>query len=93
MDEPLSNLDAKLRVSTRAQIKHPQHELKVTTIYVTHDQIEAMTLADRVVVMNKGLIQQIGTPTEIYRQACQPCLSLDLSGNPAMNLTGAASKR
>jgi multiple sugar transport system ATP-binding protein len=54
MDEPLSNLDAKLRVSTRAQIKHLHHELKVTTIYVTHDQIEAMTLADRVVVMNKG---------------------------------------
>ena len=62
MDEPLSNLDAKLRVSTRAQIKNLQHELKVTTIYVTHDQIEAMTLADRVVVMNKGAIQQIGTP-------------------------------
>ena len=66
MDEPLSNLDAKLRVSTRAQIKNLQHELSVTTIYVTHDQIEAMTLADRVVVMNQGEIQQIGTPTEIY---------------------------
>ncbi|MGB0718708.1 MAG: ABC transporter ATP-binding protein, partial [Alphaproteobacteria bacterium] len=65
MDEPLSNLDAKLRVSTRAQIKNLQHELKVTTIYVTHDQVEAMTLADRVVVMNKGRIQQVGTPTEI----------------------------
>jgi len=60
MDEPLSNLDAKLRVSTRAQIKNLHHELKVTTIYVTHDQIEAMTLADRVVVMNKGIIQQVG---------------------------------
>ena len=56
MDEPLSNLDAKLRVSTRAQIKNLSHELKVTTIYVTHDQIEAMTLADRVVVMNKGSV-------------------------------------
>ena len=55
MDEPLSNLDAKLRVSTRAQIKNLQHTLKATTIYVTHDQIEAMTLADRVVVMNKGV--------------------------------------
>ena len=66
MDEPLSNLDAKLRVSTRAQIKNLQHELQVTTIYVTHDQIEAMTLADRVVVMNRGVIQQVGTPTEIY---------------------------
>ncbi|MDA0709595.1 MAG: ABC transporter ATP-binding protein, partial [bacterium] len=64
MDEPLSNLDAKLRVSTRAQIKNLSHELKVTTIYVTHDQIEAMTLADRVVVMNKGVVQQVGTPTD-----------------------------
>ena len=60
MDEPLSNLDAKLRVSTRAQIKHLHHEMQVTTLYVTHDQIEAMTLADRVVVLNKGIIQQIG---------------------------------
>ena len=68
MDEPLSNLDAKLRVSTRAQIKNLQHELRVTTIYVTHDQIEAMTLADRVVVMNAGAIQQIGTPKEIYNK-------------------------
>ena len=56
-----SNLDAKLRVSTRAQIKHLHHEMQVTTLYVTHDQIEAMTLADRVVVLNKGIIQQIGT--------------------------------
>ena len=62
MDEPLSNLDAKLRVSTRAQIKHLQNKLKITTIYVTHDQVEAMTLADRVVVMNNGKIQQIGSP-------------------------------
>ncbi len=66
MDEPLSNLDAKLRVSTRAQIKNLQSRLQTTTVYVTHDQIEAMTLADRVVVMNKGVIQQVGTPTEIY---------------------------
>ena len=66
MDEPLSNLDAKLRVSTRAQIKHLHHEMQVTTIYVTHDQIEAMTLADRVVVLNKGVVQQIGTPSQIY---------------------------
>ena len=56
MDEPLSNLDAKLRVSTRAQIKNLSHELQVTTIYVTHDQIEAMTLADRIVVMSKGVV-------------------------------------
>ena len=85
MDEPLSNLDAKLRVSTRAQIKHLQHELKVTTIYVTHDQIEAMTLADRVVVMNKGLIQQIGTPTEIYNKPANLFVA-GFIGNPAMNL-------
>ena len=62
MDEPLSNLDAKLRVSTRAQIKHLQNELKITTVYVTHDQVEAMTLADRVVVMNNGKIQQVAPP-------------------------------
>ena len=85
MDEPLSNLDAKLRVSTRAQIKHLQHELKVTTIYVTHDQVEAMTLADRVVVMNKGLIQQIGTPTEIYDKPANLFVA-GFIGNPAMNL-------
>jgi len=66
MDEPLSNLDAKLRVSTRAQIKNLQNTLATTTIYVTHDQIEAMTLADRVVVMDQGIIQQVGTPVDIY---------------------------
>jgi multiple sugar transport system ATP-binding protein len=62
MDEPLSNLDAKLRVSTRAQIKNLSHELKVTTIYVTHDQIEAMTLADRVVVMNRASSSRSARP-------------------------------
>src|SRR5215213_7851908 len=66
MDEPLSNLDAKLRVTMRAEIKHLQHELGVTTIYVTHDQIEAMTLAHRVAVMNGGAIQQLDTPETIY---------------------------
>ena len=85
MDEPLSNLDAKLRVSTRAQIKNLQHELAVTTIYVTHDQIEAMTLADRVVVMNKGEIQQIGTPTEIYDFPANTFVA-GFIGSPAMNL-------
>ena len=85
MDEPLSNLDAKLRVSTRAQIKHLQHELKVTTIYVTHDQIEAMTLADRVVVMNKGVIQQVGTPTDIYDKPANAFVAAFI-GSPAMNL-------
>jgi multiple sugar transport system ATP-binding protein len=85
MDEPLSNLDAKLRVSTRAQIKNLQHELKVTTIYVTHDQIEAMTLADRVVVMNKGAFQQVGTPTEIYDRPANTFVA-GFIGSPAMNL-------
>jgi multiple sugar transport system ATP-binding protein len=85
MDEPLSNLDAKLRVSTRAQIKNLSHELKVTTIYVTHDQIEAMTLADRVVVMNKGVVQQVGTPTEIYDRPANAFVA-GFIGSPAMNL-------
>ncbi len=85
MDEPLSNLDAKLRVSTRAQIKNLQHELRVTTIYVTHDQIEAMTLADRVVVMNSGVIQQVGTPTEIYDWPANTFVA-SFIGSPAMNL-------
>ncbi|MFO8127680.1 ABC transporter ATP-binding protein [Yoonia sp.] len=85
MDEPLSNLDAKLRVSTRAQIKNLSHELKVTTVYVTHDQIEAMTLADRVVVMNKGIVQQVGTPTEIYDNPANTFVA-GFIGSPAMNL-------
>ena len=85
MDEPLSNLDAKLRVSTRAQIKNLSHELAVTTIYVTHDQIEAMTLADRVVVMKQGIVQQVGTPTEIYDSPANTFVA-SFIGNPAMNL-------
>ena len=85
MDEPLSNLDAKLRVSTRAQIKNLSHELKVTTIYVTHDQIEAMTLADRVVVMKEGVVQQVGSPTEIYDRPANAFVA-SFIGNPAMNL-------
>jgi len=85
MDEPLSNLDAKLRVSTRAQIKNLHHELKTTTIYVTHDQIEAMTLADRVVVMSRGEVQQVGTPLEIYDRPANTFVA-SFIGNPAMNL-------
>ena len=85
MDEPLSNLDAKLRVSTRAQIKNLSHELKVTTVYVTHDQIEAMTLADRVVVMKQGIVQQVGTPTEIYDTPANTFVA-SFIGSPAMNL-------
>ena len=85
MDEPLSNLDAKLRVSTRAQIKNLHHTLKTTTIYVTHDQIEAMTLADRVVVMSKGVVQQVGTPMEIYDRPANTFVA-GFIGSPAMNL-------
>ena len=66
MDEPLSNLDAKLRVAMRAQIAKLHQDLKTTTIYVTHDQTEAMTMADRIVVMKDGKVQQIGTPQEVY---------------------------
>ncbi|ETX28960.1 ABC transporter ATP-binding protein [Roseivivax isoporae] len=85
MDEPLSNLDAKLRVSTRAQIKNLSHELQVTTVYVTHDQIEAMTLADRVVVMKQGVVQQVGTPTEIYDRPANVFVA-GFIGSPGMNL-------
>ncbi len=85
MDEPLSNLDAKLRVSTRAQIKNLSHELAVTTIYVTHDQIEAMTLADRVVIMKQGVVQQVGSPTDIYDEPANTFVA-SFIGNPAMNL-------
>ena len=85
MDEPLSNLDAKLRVSTRAQIKNLQYELATTTVYVTHDQIEAMTLADRVVVMNAGVVQQVGSPVDIYDHP-QNTFVAAFIGSPAMNL-------
>lgn len=67
MDEPLSNLDAKLREEMRTEIRRIQKELNITSVYVTHDQIEAMTLSDRIVVMNEGIIEQIGSPMEIYR--------------------------
>ena len=67
MDEPLSNLDAKLREEMRTEIRRIQKELNITSVYVTHDQIEAMTLSDRIVVMNQGIIEQIGSPVEMYR--------------------------
>jgi multiple sugar transport system ATP-binding protein len=85
MDEPLSNLDAKLRVSMRAELKHLSRELKITTVYVTHDQIEAMTLADRVAVMKDGVIQQLGTPDEIYNDPHNLFVA-GFIGSPAMNL-------
>lgn len=84
MDEPLSNLDAKLRNSTRTEIVRLQQELGVTTIYVTHDQVEAMTMADRMVVMKDGLIQQVGTPEEIYYEP-QNVFVAGFIGAPQMN--------
>ena len=85
MDEPLSNLDAKLRQAMRVQIKHLQRQLKITTVYVTHDQIEAMTLADRIVIMEGGAIQQIGTPDQIYRDPANTFVA-GFIGSPPMNL-------
>ena len=85
MDEPLSNLDAKLRVTMRAELKHLQHELKITTVYVTHDQIEAMTLADRVAVMDHGIISQLGPPEEIYNDPANLFVA-GFIGSPPMNL-------
>lgn len=84
MDEPLSNLDAKLRTSTRAEIVKLQRELGVTTIYVTHDQTEAMTMADRMVVMKDGIIQQVGTPKEIYYEPGNMFVA-GFIGSPQMN--------
>ena len=84
MDEPLSNLDAILRVSMRAELKHLHEELKTTTVYVTHDQIEAMTMATRVVVMKNGEVAQIGTPEEIYGNP-QNLFVATFIGSPPMN--------
>jgi multiple sugar transport system ATP-binding protein len=88
MDEPLSNLDAKLRVQTRAEISKLQHELGVTTIYVTHDQVEAMTMGDRVAVMRKGVLQQVATPQSLYEHPVNVFVA-GFIGSPAMNLVEA----
>ena len=85
MDEPLSNLDASLRVQTRAEIMKLQNRLGTTTIYVTHDQIEAMTMGDRIAVMNLGVLQQIGTPRELYTTPANTFVATFI-GSPAMNL-------
>ena len=84
-DEPLSNLDAKLRVQMRSEIKQNHQRLKTTTVYVTHDQIEAMTMADRIVVMHDGIIEQIGTPLELYDRPANLFVATVI-GSPAMNL-------
>ena len=83
-DEPLSNLDAKLRVQMRTEIKKVHQTVRTTTVYVTHDQIEAMTLADRVVVMNHGVIEQVGTPQELYHHPATRFVA-GFIGSPAMN--------
>ncbi|MGY0071195.1 ABC transporter ATP-binding protein [Streptomyces sp. QTS137] len=88
MDEPLSNLDAKLRVQMRTQISRLQRRLATTTVYVTHDQTEAMTLGDRVVVMRQGLVQQIGTPAELY-DLPRNIFVAGFIGSPAMNFLSA----
>ena len=85
MDEPLSNLDAKLRVTMRAELKHLHHEMAITTVYVTHDQMEAMTLATRVAVMNKGVIQQLDVPEAIYNDPANLFVA-GFIGSPSMNL-------
>src|SRR3954462_8152360 len=88
MDEPLSNLDAKLRVEMRAEIARIQRDLRATTIYVTHDQVEAMTLGDRVVVMRDGFLQQVGSPSDLYDRPVNLFVA-EFIGSPAMNLVGA----
>jgi multiple sugar transport system ATP-binding protein len=88
MDEPLSNLDAKLRVATRAEIMKLQDRLDVTTIYVTHDQVEAMTMGDRIAVMNLGVLQQVGTPEALYEDPANTFVA-GFIGSPAMNLVPA----
>jgi multiple sugar transport system ATP-binding protein len=92
MDEPLSNLDAKLRVEMRAEIARIQRDLGVTTIYVTHDQIEAMTLGDRVAVMRDGVLQQFARPQELYDEPVNLFVA-EFIGSPAMNLVGADLSR
>jgi len=88
MDEPLSNLDAKLRVQTRAEILRLQHRLGTTTVYVTHDQVEAMTMGDRIAVMSAGVLQQVGPPKELYDRP-QNVFVAAFIGSPAMNFAHA----
>jgi ABC-type sugar transport system ATPase subunit len=84
MDEPLSNLDAKLRTQTRGEIKRLQAEVATTTVYVTHDQVEAMTMGDRIAVMNEGVLEQVGTPEEVYERPVNVFVG-GFIGSPAMS--------
>jgi multiple sugar transport system ATP-binding protein len=88
MDEPLSNLDAKLRVAMRGELTRLHQQYRTTTLYVTHDQIEAMTLGDRIAVLNAGRLQQVGTPDELYRSPVNVFVA-GFIGSPAMNLARA----
>jgi len=88
LDEPMANLDAKIRVDTRAEIKRLQHEIGATTLFVTHDQVEAMSLADRIAVIHEGVLQQIGTPHEIYNKP-DSLFVAGFMGMPTMNLLDA----
>jgi multiple sugar transport system ATP-binding protein len=91
-DEPLSNLDAKLRVAMRAEIKALHQRLKTTTVYVTHDQIEAMTMADRIVVMHDGIVEQIGTPLDLYDRPDNLFVA-QFIGSPSMNVIEGTVRR
>ena len=85
MDEPMANLDAKLRVDTRSELKHLQREIGTTTVFVTHDQVEAMSMADRIAVMHQGRLQQLGAPQEVYNQP-KSLFVAEFMGSPSMNL-------
>jgi multiple sugar transport system ATP-binding protein len=89
-DEPLSNLDAKLRVQMRAEIKELHQRLRTTTLYVTHDQVEAMTMADRIVVMNAGIVEQVGSPLELFDRPANTFVATFL-GSPSMNLLSSTA--
>jgi ABC-type sugar transport system ATPase subunit len=90
MDEPLSNLDAKLRTQTRGEIRRLQQEVRTTTVYVTHDQVEAMTMGDRIAVMNDGVLEQVGTPEELYERPANRFVA-GFIGSPAMSFVEDAS--
>jgi ABC-type sugar transport system ATPase subunit len=92
MDEPLSNLDAKLRVQTRSEIKHLQQQVGTTTIYVTHDQVEAMTMGDRVAVMNEGVLEQVGDPRSVYERPANVFVA-GFIGSPAMSFATLRATR
>jgi multiple sugar transport system ATP-binding protein len=92
MDEPLSNLDAKLRVQTRTEVVELQHRLGVTTVYVTHDQVEAMTMGDRVAVLKDGLLQQVDAPGTLYHEPANLFVA-GFIGSPAMNLVPVGEER